>query len=383
MHPLIRESGRWVKRARLRSLRRLSGDKIRYNTLLNQREIWHGRTVLQSTPREIQVGTNWTCNLKCFFCRREIGDKERLAALPSDKLEIPAAAMERLMMALPYAEIFTLTPLGEPLMYSGLGEFLDRYRRAGAKNLQLTTNGNVTTEKRARMLAESGVRRIYVSIDTAEPETYAQMRGGGSLDKATEGLALLNEWKARLHSDLPEIIIAATFLRRNIEHLPGLVRYAHANGIRKITVQLMDAEDDSIELETLGHHMPLTVRTLREAKRVADELGVELIVDLAMRNLLSAHSGEEGVSAFLAADRELDTRGKTLMDKCVYPWTFLVVDTDGDVRPCCWAGVSFGNLAEKPFDEVWNGAAVQRMRREFLNNRIPEYCRGKHCRVDL
>ena len=383
MHSLIRETGRWTKRARLRSLRMLSSDKIRYNTLLNQREIWHGRVALQSTPREIQVGTNWTCNLKCFFCRREAGDKERLAALPSDQLEIPEVAIERLMAVLPYTEIFTLTPLGEPLMYSGLEEFLDRYRLAGARNLQLTTNGNVTTEKRARMLVESGVWRIYVSIDSAEPETYAEMRTGGSLDKATEGLHLLNEWKTRLNVELPEMIIAATFLRRNIEHLPGLVRYASDNEVRKVTVQLMDAEEESLEPETLGHHVPLTVKSIIEARRVADELGVELIVDLAMRNLLSAHSGKEGVGDLLAVDSDLDTRGQTLMDKCVYPWTFLVVDTDGDVRPCCWAGISFGNLAEKTFEEIWNGSAVQRMRRDFLNNHIPESCRGKHCRVDL
>jgi len=364
-------------------LRALAGDKIRYNTLLNQREIWHGRTVLRSTPRQIHLGTNWTCNLKCFFCRRETGDKQRLDALPPDQLQISAMAVERLMPVLPFAEILTLTPLGEPLMWSGLPEFLDRYRAVGSRNLQLTTNGNATTEKRARMLVESGVRRIYVSIDTAEPEMYAEMRTGGTLEKATEGLAILNEWKGRLDSELPEIIIAATFLRRNIEHLPGLVRYAKDNRVGKITVQLMDAEDDSFEPETLAHHVPLTVGTIREAKRAADELGIELIVDLAMRNMLSAHSGEEGVADLLAADHDLDMRGQSLMDKCVFPWTYLTVDTDGDVRPCCWAGVSLGNLTEKTFGEVWNGATVQRMRGDFLSNHIPEYCRDKHCRVDL
>ena len=60
MYPTIRETGRWIKRTGLRLARAASRDKARYNTLLNQREIWHERTRLDSFPREIQIGTNWT-----------------------------------------------------------------------------------------------------------------------------------------------------------------------------------------------------------------------------------------------------------------------------------------------------------------------------------
>jgi MoaA/NifB/PqqE/SkfB family radical SAM enzyme len=76
-------------------------------------------------------------------------------------------------------------------------------------------------------------------------------------------------------------------------------------------------------------------------------------------------------------------RGKTLVEKCSYPWYFLLIDTDGDVRPCCWAATSWLNLNDLDFDEVWNGEAAQTMRRRFLNNDIPVSCMKKHCRVDL
>ncbi|MBI3736248.1 SPASM domain-containing protein [Candidatus Sumerlaeota bacterium] len=84
-----------------------------------------------------------------------------------------------------------------------------------------------------------------------------------------------------------------------------------------------------------------------------------------------------------ALSSDLDMRNKTLVEKCHYPWYFMLIDTDGDVRPCCWAGTSWGNLNQLSFDEVWNGEGARTMRQKFLNNDIPQSCRGKHCRVDL
>jgi MoaA/NifB/PqqE/SkfB family radical SAM enzyme len=82
-------------------------------------------------------------------------------------------------------------------------------------------------------------------------------------------------------------------------------------------------------------------------------------------------------------DPTLDMRDKTLVEKCHYPWYFLLIDTDGDVRPCCWAVTSWGNLNKLSFEEVWNGEGARTMRQRFINNDIPESCRGRHCRVDL
>ncbi|MCX7013996.1 MAG: radical SAM protein [Candidatus Sumerlaeota bacterium] len=301
---------------------------------------------------------------------------------PSQR-EISEAAMERLMRVLPYVEVFTLTPLGEPLLYTGLDRLLERYEAAGCGNLQLTTNGNAMTEERARRLVEAGTRRIYFSIDTADPATYRDMRVGGDLSKATEAIAHLNDWKTRLAVPHPEIVLASTFMRRNIGDLPGLIRYAHANRIHRVSVQLMEAEDPAMEPETLAYHLPLTVESLREGRRAAEDLGVDMVIHLALRNLLSAHAAEPDVAALLGAQPALDLRGRRLMDKCLYPWTFLVVDTDGEARPCCWAAIRYGNLAEQTFDEVWNSPTAQETRKSFLADMIPPGCRQKHCRVDL
>jgi radical SAM protein with 4Fe4S-binding SPASM domain len=53
---------------------------------------------------------------------------------------------------------------------------------------------------------------------------------------------------------------------------------------------------------------------------------------------------------------------------CHYLWRGPVyVKQNGDVYPCCQSymldGAPLGNVAEKPLLEIWNGAAIQEMRR--------------------
>jgi radical SAM protein with 4Fe4S-binding SPASM domain len=71
------------------------------------------------------------------------------------------------------------------------------------------------------------------------------------------------------------------------------------------------------------------------------------------------------------------------VERCALPWHNLLIDTDGEVRPCCWAGVSWGNLNRAALGDIWNGPQARGMRQAFLRNIVPRSCRKKHCRVDL
>src|SRR5690606_9917779 len=111
--------------------------------------------------------------------------------------------------------------------------------------------------------------------DSANPERYAQMRVGGDLARITEGLSRIEEWKRKLNSTLPEVIFASTFMQRNIGDLPGLIQYAHDNNVKSIGVQLMEAESDEIEMETLKYHIPELTRVIEDSERFAAGMGVQ------------------------------------------------------------------------------------------------------------
>ncbi|MEQ8820342.1 MAG: radical SAM protein [Sumerlaeia bacterium] len=407
----LREAARAVKRAHLEGrLRRATGQQVKAaNADLNWREFWHGRSELRSRPRLMQIGTNWTCNLKCNFCRLTLDSTQAwLKAKPPRELEISPRVLEEVMGLMPYPEMMTLTPLGEPLLYSKFGRMLERHAELGSDNLAMTSNLNLVNEDRARMIVEGGLSHVFVSVDSSDPDIYASMRVRGTLDKVEAGLDNINTWKSRLGNENPSMTLASTFMERNVRQMPDLVDFALKHKFEVFSIQLMETENEELEGEFLGHHIELAKEMVLKTLKRAEGTGLRVRVHLALRNLLTAHlslpewrritahtegaAGEDVAGSHEPLNHaegqnddigKLSTHGKKLIDKCHYPWYFLVIDTDGDCRPCCWTGMSFGNLNDKGFDAIWNGEGAQGMRRDFLNDHIPKVCQGKHCRVDL
>ena len=405
MASALREAVRWMKRQRLEyQLDRAPGEaKKLANSELNWREFWHGRTHLYSRPRFVQVGTNWTCNLKCNFCRLTLEETQKtLKAKPKNELEISPRVLDHVLELMPYPEMITLTPLGEPLLYSKVGLVLEHHRRIGSRNLAMTTNANLINDERARMIVEGGVSHLFVSIDSSDPDIYASMRVLGNLPKVEAALESINRWKDKLNSPTPTMTLASTFMERNVRTMPDLLDFGVRHRFHSFSIQLMETENLELESEFLGHHMPIAKEMLLETLRRSQGKPIEVKVNIAFRNLLThmlslpearlIDSALEGAPSGDTADTPMDpdspiaslsTKSKHLTEKCHYPWYMLLIDTDGDSRPCCWAGSSYGNLNSLTLEDIWNGPSTQQMRTEFLNNHIPKGCQHKHCRVDL
>jgi len=377
----IRDAGRWLKRARLRTLRALGRDKRRWNTELNLRELYHGRVRLKSFPRLLQLGSTMACNLQCFFCMRTIElVRARHKQLKSrlDR-EIPPDVLDAALRLMPYVETFDLTPFGENFLYSRLDEILETHRRMGCRNLTMTTAGTLITPEWAEKIVRCEVQHVKISIEECDPERYAAMRVGATLDQVIEGIHLINEWKEQLGSPVPRLTLAASYMLRNIEHLPDMVRFAAEQGVPEIYVQMLELkynDDPEVRKEELTYHIPLLRRMVEEGRAEAERLGVAYVVTAPIRNLLDSQKERDDG----AADRP--RRHRPLIEKCTNPWWWAYIDENGNLWPCCWAKVSFGNLAEKPFMEVWNSETAVDMRRRFLADDIPNYCRGQLCHVD-
>jgi MoaA/NifB/PqqE/SkfB family radical SAM enzyme len=371
-----------------------SGDRVKcYNSALNWREYWHKQQHLASYPRLVQIGTNWTCNLRCNFCRLTLPETQvSLKSKPKEDLEISSSVLNQVLELLPYPESVSLTPLGEPLLYSKFGRILERHRELGSRNLMLTTNATLVDDDRAHMLVEGQINRLYISIDSDNPEIYKSMRVLGSLDKVESALEAINRWKERLKSACPELILCSTFMERNVRQMPSLLDFGIRHKFSGYSIQLMGIENPDLESEFLGNHPQLAKEMLIQTFEKARDKQIAIWVNIALRNLLTnllslpetrLLDGLPGDPTASDKLQNISTRGHTLLDKCHYPWYNIMIDTDGDCRPCAWAGSSFGNLNGSSLRQVWNGPETVRMRRDFLENHIPKGCQNKFCRVDM
>jgi len=134
--------------------------------------------------RYLRISVTGRCNLNCVYCR-PLGCVE--TEQPGSELTVKEiAAIARVAAELGISHV-RLTG-GEPL----LRQDLDAIVRAlsdipGIDDLSLTTNGQLLAE-RAADLADAGLQRVNISMDSLDVERYRRLSGGGELARVWAGV---------------------------------------------------------------------------------------------------------------------------------------------------------------------------------------------------
>ncbi|MCU7959132.1 MAG: GTP 3',8-cyclase MoaA [gamma proteobacterium symbiont of Bathyaustriella thionipta] len=124
------------------------------------------------------------CNFRCFYCMpkgfRDFEEPENW--LTFDEIE-------RVMRAFAGLGVSRIRMTGgEPLVRKNLPELAQRLTALpGVQDLSVSTNAALL-ENHAQALAEAGVSRINVSLDSLRSERFADITGGGSLQTVINGL---------------------------------------------------------------------------------------------------------------------------------------------------------------------------------------------------
>ena len=134
-------------------------------TLLDTR----GRTL-----HDLRISITDRCNFRCRYC------------MPKEIFNREYEFLQRELL-LSFEEITRLTRIftelgvekvritgGEPLLRKGVEELVRSLNGLDLKDLTLTTNGSLLS-RRADALAEAGLRRITVSLDSLDPAVFGAM----------------------------------------------------------------------------------------------------------------------------------------------------------------------------------------------------------------
>lgn len=132
----------------------------------------------------LRISVTDRCNMRCVYC------------MPAEG--IPLQSHENILR---YEEIVQIVRLaakhgirevrltgGEPLVRLDLPVLVRMIAQIpGIEDISLTTNG-LLLEKMAQPLAEAGLRRVNVSLDTLDPVKFERITRGGSLEKVLRGI---------------------------------------------------------------------------------------------------------------------------------------------------------------------------------------------------
>ena len=148
--------------------------------------------------RDLRISVTDRCNFRCTYCMpKEIFGKD-YAFLPRDQI-LSFEEIERLARAFVAGGVEKLRITGgEPLVRRGLPDLiamLSAIRRPDGRalDLTLTTNGSALRAL-ARPLADAGLQRVTVSLDSLDDEVFGAMNGVDfPVAKVLDGIAAATE----------------------------------------------------------------------------------------------------------------------------------------------------------------------------------------------
>jgi len=131
----------------------------------------------------LRISLTDRCNLRCVYCMPEdMQFRPRKELMQDDEL----LHLVRLFTELGFHK-FRLTG-GEPTVRANIVELVRGIARApGVRSLSMTTNG-LLLKQLARPLAEAGLQRVNVSIDSLDPAKFKRLTRWGDVQDVWEGI---------------------------------------------------------------------------------------------------------------------------------------------------------------------------------------------------
>jgi radical SAM protein with 4Fe4S-binding SPASM domain len=253
------------------------------------------------------------CNLRCPLCITGRGEVVRAPDITAERFRAILDQFEG------GCQSMILHNYGEPLLNRDLPEMIAYAKAQGSRFTTLSTNATLLSDWWCERLATCGLDEIVVSVDGLTQETYERYRVGGKLDRVCAGIRRLVRRVRERGSGL-EVVMQFIVFKHNEHEVDRVFDFAADLGVHRVAVKISGS-----------------------ASRVAEF--------------------RPSKQAYVAVNRSAARSGPL----CDWVFRTLVVNADGEVMPCCWAGhkseYSMGNVYRQPIAEIWNSERYRTLRR--------------------
>lgn len=278
------------------------------------------------------------CNFSCVMC-------------PASQFEIQFMSFDTFKEILEkFHDATFIFPygVGEPFLNKETYKML---KYAVQKGFQITPFTNLSKIDPDELI-KTGVKYVFASIDSTNPQEFSQIRKNGNLDKFIENLKLIIERKKALNSHTPKIGFSITLFDNNTEDIESVVELGLSYGVDTFFFQTVFKVDI---LDTPGD-----IPTKQQIEKV--------------KSLKSKYKGRARILLTSHYDYE---KGDFFTGYCLFAYTTIFIDVEGKIFPCVYAApISKRNQNFGYISDV-DGAISKRQ--TFLENfrkAKPEYCKG-------
>jgi cyclic pyranopterin phosphate synthase len=226
---------------------------------MNEGAAGAAREMIDSFGRRIEyvrISVTDRCNLRCRYCMAE-----RMQFLPRRELLTLEEVLQLCDLFIARGTRRIRLTGGEPLVRRGildLTRWIGSRIGAGLDELTLTTNGTRLAEF-AGGLADAGVRRVNVSLDSRDPARFAHITRGGDLGEVLRGIAAARA--AGLAVKINMVALAGF----NEDEIGAMLAWCGAEGLDLTLIETMPLGE--VEEDRTSHYLPLD-RVKRELEQL-------------------------------------------------------------------------------------------------------------------
>jgi MoaA/NifB/PqqE/SkfB family radical SAM enzyme len=325
-----------------------------------------------TTLRRVYVEITNECNLNCSTCMRNVWDA-KYGGMSAETFERILSGLDGLEQK---PELF-FGGYGEPLSHPACLDMIEQAKMSGHP-VSLISNGILLTEQVSRRLIELKLDKLWVSLDGASPECYADVRLGDALPVVIENLTRLRMQKYQIFglstwAGVPKLGIAFVAMRRNIHDLTEIIRLGTRLGALEFSVSNVLAHN----AELLDENLYMRSMNLAPSPQLSPLVHMPLM-DINEQTI-------SALTAVLKGMNRLELFGSLLnqnTDQCPFVERgSMTIRQDGRVSPCLpllYTHTHFlddrertskeyfvGDIHKNELLDIWNNACYLELRKRL------------------
>jgi MoaA/NifB/PqqE/SkfB family radical SAM enzyme len=238
---------------------------------------------------------------------------------------------------------------GEPLIHRDVGRIIKTAHSLGMY-IYMTTNGYLLTPENRKMLIESNINSISVSIDHTRPEEHDTLRGvKGSFHRIIEGLkGLVTEARGSINTGINMVV-----QKDNISEIVPLATLARELGVHWF------------KMMPLHEGYPFSTRSFEDSDMVFSPEESEKFLQAVhdAENILRK-GGLYTNSRYYRRGMGTYFTGADAPQQCKAGYLLVNIDSYGNVSLCTRDKRTVGNIRRTAFRKVWLSEELEQIRKE-------------------
>lgn len=298
-----------------------------------------------------------SCNLRCLHCRASATDKPFPGELTTKE------AYNLIDDIAAFAKPVIILTGGEPLLRQDVFE-IAKYGTDKGLTMTLGTNGTLVTPEMAQKIKMSGIKRVAVSLESAEPKKHDVFRNvEGAYAASLEGIKNLREAGVPFQID-------PTITARNVGEINEIVDKAIELGAVAVHIFLLVPTGRGEELKDEEIPPEEYERVLEWFWEKQQEVPVYLKATCAphYHRIVRQKSAEAGIKPPTTEMRPGQTHSLEAMTRgCLGGISFMFIGHTGNVQTCGYLEVKAGNIKETPVEKIWRESPYFKALRDYDN----------------